>query len=150
VLADLVAKCCEIKARIVAADPFERTGIRATLNLGHTLAHALETGGGYELTHGEAVSIGLIFATELAEAAGRISAETAKRYCSVLCSLGLPLQVPGGSEVEAEDLLAIMRRDKKASGGLTFVLPGKDGLQLVENPDPDALARAFQAVGVAG
>ncbi len=149
-LADLVAMCSDIKAQVVAADPFERTGIRATLNLGHTLAHALETRGGYELTHGEAVSIGLIFAVELAEAAGRISSETAKRYCSVPGSLGLPIQVPGGSEVKAEDLLAIMRRDKKASGGLTFVLPGKDGLQLVEDPPTDALAHAFRVVGVAG
>ncbi|MSY07033.1 MAG: iron-containing alcohol dehydrogenase, partial [Actinobacteria bacterium] len=149
-LADLVAMCSGIKAQVVAADPFERTGIRATLNLGHTLAHALETRGGYELTHGEAVSIGLIFAVELAEAAGRISSETAKRYCSVASSLGLPLEVPGGSEVNAEDLLAIMRRDKKASGGLTFVLPGKDGLQLVEDPPTDALAHAFRVVGVAG
>lgn len=150
VLAALVAMCSEIKASVVASDPFERTGIRATLNLGHTLAHALETRGGYELTHGEAVSIGLIFAAELAEASGRISPETAKHYCSVPCSLGLPLEVPGGSNVKAEDLLAIMRRDKKASGGLTFVLPGRDGLQLVEDPAPEALAHAFRSVGVAG
>src|SRR4029079_10691603 len=59
VLTDLVAACAAMKAHVVSADPQERTGIRATLNLGHTLAHALESVGGYELLHGEAVPGGL-------------------------------------------------------------------------------------------
>ena len=57
-LTALVTACASMKARVVAADPEERTGIRASLNYGHTLAHALETTGGYELLHGEAVAVG--------------------------------------------------------------------------------------------
>ena len=125
VLADMVAMCSEIKAQVVAADPFERTGIRATLNLGHTLAHALETRGGYELTHGEAVSIGLVFAAELSQAAARISSETAKRYCSVVGSLGLPLQVPGAmsSRRRISLQLCVGIRRHRAASHLFF--PGK-------------------------
>ena len=68
-LTALVAACVAIKADVVARDPEERTGLRATLNYGHTLAHALETVGAYELLHGEAVAIGLVFADALAAVA---------------------------------------------------------------------------------
>jgi 3-dehydroquinate synthetase len=60
--------------------------------------------------------------------------------------LGLPASVPG--DVDAATLLDVMRRDKKARGGLTFVLPGDAGLELVDDPDPRALDVAFAAVGV--
>lgn len=162
VLAGLVARCAGIKARVVAADPYERTGARAVLNLGHTLAHALETAGRHILTHGEAVAIGLVFAGELAEATGRIDAATAARYRSLPAALGLPERVPSGDmidgtapgdgsvKVTADALLALMRRDKKAAGGLTFVLPGPDGVERVDDPPAGALARAFAAVGVRG
>src|SRR3954454_14116641 len=75
VLTELVAACAAMKAHVVAADPQERTGLRATLNLGHTLAHALESVGGYELLHGEAVAVGLVFAGALAGALERIDGE---------------------------------------------------------------------------
>lgn len=150
VLAQLVAACAGMKAAVVAADPQERTGIRATLNLGHTLAHALETTGGYGLTHGEAVAVGLVFAGELAGACERVGLDTVDRYLALPASLGLPTAVPDGESVRADDLLAAMRRDKKASGGLTFVLPGPDGISLVDDPPAPALAHAFRAVGVGG
>ncbi len=70
-LTELVAACAAIKADVVTRDPEERTGLRATLNYGHTLAHALETVGAYELLHGEAVAIGLVFADALAQALER-------------------------------------------------------------------------------
>ncbi len=150
ILGDLVAHCAGMKAGVVAADPHERTGVRATLNLGHTLAHALETTGGYGLTHGEAVAIGLVFAGELTGACERVGLDTVDRYQALPASLGLPTAVPGGEALRAEDLLAVMRRDKKAAGGLTFVLPGPDGVTLVDDPPPAALAHAFAAVGVGG
>jgi 3-dehydroquinate synthetase len=146
VLTQLVAACAAIKARVVAEDPHERTGIRATLNLGHTLAHALEAVGGYELLHGEAVAVGLVFAGELAGALGRIDDEAAQHYRNVVVALDLPTAVPGAPSAEA--LLASMRRDKKSVGGLTFVLPGPLGLETVHDPDARALAVAFAAVGV--
>jgi 5-deoxy-5-amino-3-dehydroquinate synthase len=147
-LAELVARCASIKATIVAADPHERTGVRATLNYGHTLAHALETVGGYSLSHGEAVGIGLVFAGELAGALERIGPDGVDRHRAVVASLGLPAAVPGGPR--AGELLEVMRRDKKSRGGLTFVLPGARGLERVDDPPAPALEHAFRAVGVEG
>ena len=146
VLGELVAACAAMKAAVVAADPLERTGLRATLNYGHTLAHALETVGGYELLHGEAVAIGLVFAGSLAGALERVDNAAVDRHRDVVRALGLPTAIPG--EVDCEALLQVMRRDKKASGGLTFVLPGARGLEVVEDPPAPALAHAFRAVGV--
>ncbi|MET0894867.1 MAG: 3-dehydroquinate synthase family protein, partial [Acidimicrobiia bacterium] len=154
VLESLVAACASIKAQVVAADPEERTGIRATLNYGHTLAHALETAGDHELMHGEAVAIGLVFASALAAAMERIHPDAVRYHRSVLESLDLPTAVDasGLSGMKASELLDVMRRDKKASGGLTFVLPKHDVdgvvLELVDDPDPSALDVAFAAVGV--
>jgi 3-dehydroquinate synthase len=148
VLAELVAACAAIKAAVVTADPHERTGIRATLNLGHTLAHALESVGGYELLHGEAVAVGLVYAGALAGALERIDAATVEHYRDVVAALDLPTQVPGAPDREA--LLASMRRDKKSMGGLTFVLPGAHGLETVHDPDARAISVAFRAVGVGG
>jgi 3-dehydroquinate synthase len=156
VLEALIAECVRMKARVVVADPEERTGLRATLNYGHTLAHALETAGGYELRHGEAVEIGLVFAGALAAALGRADAATVARRRVLVERLGLPATVPGqataGRSVvpTAGELLALMRRDKKSVGGLSFVLPGGDGLETVHDPPADALASAFRAVGVHG
>ena len=147
VLTDLVAACVAIKAEIVAADPDERTGRRATLNYGHTLAHALEIAGDHELAHGEAVAIGLVFAVNLAAALERVGPDEVERVDVAVSDLGLPKTVPLEG-VSADDLLVLMRRDKKASGGITFVLPGANGIEAVEDPPRPALDRAFQAVGV--
>lgn len=147
-LTDVVARCAAIKAGVVAADECERTGLRATLNYGHTLAHALETAGGYDLLHGEAVAVGLVFASELAAALGRIGRPDVERCRQMLGGLGLPTRAPEG--MRAADLVALMRRDKKASGGLTFVLPGPAGLERVDDPHPEAMDRALAAVGLGG
>jgi 3-dehydroquinate synthase len=150
VLSRLVAECAAIKAAVVAADPEERTGLRATLNYGHTLAHALETVGGYELLHGEAVAVGLVFAAALAVALERVDADALDRHRVLLGALELPSRVP--VDVRADELLDVMRRDKKAAGGLTFVLPEqRDGgvvLAAVHDPARPALDAAFAAVGV--
>ena len=145
-LTELVAACVAIKAAVVAADPEERTGLRATLNYGHTLAHALETVGAYELLHGEAVAIGLVFADAPAGAMERIDTATVDQHRQLVDALGLPTSVPDGAS--ARELLAVMQRDKKAKGGLTFVLPGADGLETVDDPPPNALGAAFRAVGI--
>ena len=148
VLTDLVAACAAMKAHVVSADPQERTGLRATLNLGHTLAHALESVGGYELLHGEAVAVGLVFAGALAGAMERIDADAVDRYRNVVSALDLPTAVPGDADRAA--LVESMQRDKKSVGGLTFVLPGPLGLETVHDPDERALDVAFAAVGVGG
>jgi 3-dehydroquinate synthase len=147
-LGELVAECAAIKAAVVAADPGEQTGLREHLNYGHTLAHALETtwSGTDGLAHGEAVAIGLVFDANLAHALERVGLDVVDRVHGVVAGLGLPTEVPG--EVDAGTLAAVMLRDKKASGGLAFVLPGPDGLERVEDPPERALDHAFRAVGV--
>lgn len=150
VLASLVAACAAIKAEVVAADPEERHGLREHLNFGHTLAHALETvsaaSGADVLAHGEAVGIGLVFDANLAHALERVGLDVVDRVHGVVAGLGLPTEVP--IEVDAATLERIMRRDKKASGGLTFVVPGPGGLERVEDPPPRALEHALRAIGV--
>jgi 3-dehydroquinate synthetase len=130
----------------VAADEFERTGARAALNLGHTVGHALEQATGYALAHGEAVAIGLVFATRLAAALERIPVQAADRARELVASLDLPIGAPAG--LRADDLLAFMARDKKSTGGLTFVLPGAAGIERVDDPDRAAVDKAFAAIGV--
>ncbi len=146
VLTRLVRACVAVKAEIVQADERERTGGRAVLNYGHTLAHALEADRGFGLRHGEAVAVGLVFAAELAHAMDRIDAAAVARHRALVEGVDLPTAVPEGTGAPA--LLGLMQRDKKASGGLTFVLDGPSGPELVSDPPPEALARALAAVGV--
>jgi 5-deoxy-5-amino-3-dehydroquinate synthase len=136
-LDERVARCVAIKADVVAADPYERTGRRATLNYGHTLAHALEIAVGFDLRHGEAVAVGLVFAAELAAELGRIDAGRVAEHYRVVKSYGLDATLPAG--VDADELVTLMGRDKKATGGLTFVLDGPSGVELVNGVDPSAV-----------
>ncbi len=149
VLADVVGRCAAIKADVVARDPHERTGLRATLNLGHTLAHALEIAYAHRLTHGEAVAIGLVFAGALAGGCERVRGDVVDRFQALPFTLGLPTQVPDPAAVSPRELVALMARDKKSRGGLTFVLPGPDGLELVDDPPVAALRYAFESIGYA-
>jgi 3-dehydroquinate synthase len=146
VLEAVVTRCAAIKARYVVADEYERSGTRAVLNYGHTLAHALETATGHTLLHGEAVAVGLVYAGQLAGALERIDQQAVVRHETLVSSLGLPVQAPAG--LRAEELLPIMARDKKSGGGLTFVLAGPSGIERVDDPDPAAVRKAFAAVGV--
>jgi 5-deoxy-5-amino-3-dehydroquinate synthase len=141
-LEERVAAAVRIKAEVIAADeredPANPRG-RATLNYGHTLGHAIETAGRYDVRHGEAVAIGLVYAAELAHRLGRIDAERVEAHREVVRSYGLRTTLPERSE--AEELVALMRRDKKALNGLTFVLDGPQGVEVVAGVDEaDALA----------
>lgn len=128
-----VARCVEIKAEVVASDERE-SGRRAILNYGHTLAHALEIASRHEIAHGEAVSIGLIFAARLAERLGRIDAARVDEHIDVVDGLyGLETSIPKVGS--ADELLSLMFRDKKAIDGLTFVLDGPNGVELVADID---------------
>jgi len=124
-----IAACVRIKADVVASDEREG-GRRALLNYGHTLAHALETVGGYDLRHGEAVGIGLVFAAELALRFGRVGPARVEEHLRIVSGYGLPTQLPGG--VDVDELVAVIARDKKAVDGITFVLDSADaGLEVV-------------------
>jgi 5-deoxy-5-amino-3-dehydroquinate synthase len=141
-LDDAVAACVASKAAFVAGDEREG-GDRAILNYGHTLAHALETAGSYDLRHGEAVAIGLVFASRLAGRLGRIGAERASEHEGLVASYGLPVEPPEGAD--AEYLVEIMRRDKKvAGGGLTFVLDGPVGLEVVRGVPEEAVLQTLR------
>ena len=143
-LDERIAACVRIKADVVAADEREdlsnRRG-RAILNYGHTLAHALETGGRYDLRHGEAVAVGLIYAAELARHLGRIDDARVEEHRRVIADYGLLGELPEGGM--PADLLALMGRDKKAVDGLTFVLDGPDGVEIVTGVDPEAAAEVL-------
>lgn len=135
VLAHLIERSCRLKADVVEQDEREETGLRAVLNYGHTFCHAIETVAGYgRFLHGEAVSIGMVCASRLAEGLGRIEASVTRRQCDLLSALGLPVAVAG---LDVEALLAAMQRDKKVQhGDLRFVLPSRLGhVELVGQVD---------------
>lgn len=122
----IVARSCRLKADVVEQDEREETGLRAILNYGHTFAHAFETVGGYGAwLHGEAVSAGMICASKVAERRGLIAADVTERQKRLLQTFSLPI---APLRWPIEDLLATMRRDKKAiAGRLRFVLPKRIG-----------------------
>jgi 5-deoxy-5-amino-3-dehydroquinate synthase len=147
-----VAACVRIKAQVVAADeredPSNPKG-RATLNYGHTLAHALETAGRYDLRHGEAVAVGLAYAARLARLLGRIDdARVAAHERVIAGDYGLPTLLPPG--VDHDELVTLMGRDKKAVDGLTFVLDGPDGVEVVRGVSPDDARAALGLMGARG
>jgi len=128
-LDERIARCIEIKADVVASDEREG-GRRALLNYGHTLAHAIEIATDHEIAHGEAVAIGLVFAAELALELDRIDERRVDEHRRVVAGeYGLRITPPEGLDVER--LLSLMARDKKALDGLTFVLDGPDGVEVV-------------------
>jgi 5-deoxy-5-amino-3-dehydroquinate synthase len=143
-LDERIAACVRIKADVVAADEREdlsNTRGRAILNYGHTLAHALETAGRYDLRHGEAVAVGLVYAAELAHDLGRVDRSRVDEHRRVLADYGLRPTLPEG--VEPVELLTLMSRDKKAVDGLTFALDGPDGVEVVTGVDPTAATRVL-------
>jgi 5-deoxy-5-amino-3-dehydroquinate synthase len=144
-LEERIARAAAIKAAFVAADEREAfAGRRALLNYGHTLAHALEVGGRHDLRHGEAVGIGLVFAAELAHDLGRIDAGRVARHRDVVAGYGLATEVTAG--LDREELLVLMARDKKAIGGIRFVLDGPAGLDVVPVPG-DVVASTLERLG---
>jgi 3-dehydroquinate synthase len=119
VLRELVERKVRIKARVVAAD-LRESGLREILNYGHTLAHAIEKTENYTWSHGQAVSVGLVYAAIVGRLTGRLDAATAERHRSVLELLELPVTYRADAW---DQLLTAMRVDKKARGGqLRFVL----------------------------
>jgi 3-dehydroquinate synthase len=141
-LVHAVERSAALKARVVAADEREETGLRAVLNYGHTFAHAFETAAGYgTLLHGEAVSIGMVCAARLAERLGRIGSDVVARQDALVAACGLPRAVPTLT-ASTDDLLAIMARDKKSlAGQLRFILPDRIGhVELVADIDPGLVA----------
>ncbi len=144
IMRQIIARSCRLKADVVEKDEYERTGLRAVLNYGHTFAHAFEALAGYgELLHGEAVSIGMLYASRLAERLSLIDAEVTRRQEALLRAFHLPTRLPSGWSHSDDAILDRMRLDKKTVGGrLRFVLPKRMGHVEVMSDVPEATVRA--------
>jgi len=141
-MTELIARNVAIKARVVAADERE-AGLRAHLNFGHTIGHAIEACEGYgQITHGEAVALGMMAACLLAERKGLVDSSLTDRLEAALRRLCLPAR---RGDLPAEKIWRIMRHDKKARGGkVRFVLP--TGLGAVDVFDDVGAEEAMEAI----
>ncbi len=140
VLIDVIARCCEIKADVVAKDERE-SGLREILNFGHTFGHAIEAGLGYgEWLHGEAVAAGMVMGAYLSEALGLLPMRDVNRIIELTKRAGLPVRGP--SSLAAAEYLDLMRVDKKArNGAIRYIVLDSLGKARTQ-PADDALALA--------
>ncbi|MCX8025703.1 MAG: 3-dehydroquinate synthase [Thermanaerothrix sp.] len=121
----LLLRAVAVKVNVVQADPYEN-GLRAVLNFGHTIGHALETLSGYTIRHGEAVSIGMAAESKLAEQLGIISSEEVERIIELINRWALPVYHP--LLENGDRLLSVIRYDKKhRQGKLRWALPYRIG-----------------------
>lgn len=144
VLRELIERAIAVKARVVSED-LKESGLREILNYGHTLGHAIELVERYSWRHGAAVSVGMMFAAELARSVGRLSDEDADRHRSILETLGLPVTY---RKDRWQGLLDGMRRDKKSRGDLLrfVVLDGVAKPGILDVPDTSLLFAAYQEI----
>ncbi len=144
VVRELVERAVRVKADVVGKD-LRESGLREVLNYGHTLGHAVELVERYQWRHGAAVSVGMVFAAELARLAGRLDEAVVDRHRAVLGSLGLPLTYRGDRWPQ---LLEGMQRDKKTRGSLLrfVVLDGLARPSRLEGPDPALLQAAYAEI----
>jgi len=146
VMCELVARNVAIKAAVVGADERE-SATRAHLNFGHTVGHAIETIAGYGvISHGQAVSLGMIAANEMAVARGLIQPQDAARVRRLLEKLGLRTACEG---LDAAEVWQVMQHDKKARGGkVRMILPTALGeVDIFDDTTAEEIARAVSALG---
>lgn len=136
---EVIARCVQLKAGVVEQDEKE-AGLRAILNYGHTIGHAIEAATAYEsYRHGEAVAVGMVGAAGIAMRLGMVDADIAQRQRDLLVRLRLPVSCPG---LEVERLLEAMGHDKKLSQGrLTWVLPEGIGKVAIRRDVPLGVVR---------
>ncbi|MFC7488992.1 3-dehydroquinate synthase [Knoellia sp. CPCC 206453] len=141
---ELIERAIRVKADVVSKD-LKESSLREILNYGHTFGHAIEHVEHYRRRHGEAVSIGMIFAAELACAAGVLARDVVERHREVLTSVGLPTSYPSGRWAELE---TAMRRDKKTRGSMLRFVVLEDIARPVrlEGPTEEQLHTAYAAV----
>jgi 3-dehydroquinate synthase len=143
-LEHIVAQSCRLKALVVADDEREETGRRAILNYGHTFCHAIEQVSGYgQFLHGEAVAIGMICASRLAEDLGHVDATLTQRQRQLLIRLALPVALP---QLDENALLTAMQHDKKTEDGkLRFVLPRQIGhVELISGVEVERVRKVLR------
>jgi 3-dehydroquinate synthase len=146
VLADIIARSCEIKSAIVAADERE-AGVRAHLNFGHTFGHAIEAGMGYgQWLHGEAVGAGMIMAADLSRRLKLLTETDFEMLKTIIVDAGLPVLGPNGSQWTPDHYLRLMSVDKKAEQGTPkFILLNGIGSAVFQRVS-DALVKETLAV----
>lgn len=144
VVRDLIERSVRVKADVVAQD-LRESDLREVLNYGHTLGHAIELVERYSWRHGAAVSVGMVYAAELARLAGRLDDAAVDRHRSVLGSVGLPVTYRGDRWPR---LYEAMKRDKKSRGSLLrfVVLDAIGRPSRLEGPDPAVLQAAYAEV----
>jgi len=144
VLGELIRRAVAVKAEVVAADEKE-SQLREILNYGHTLGHAIELVEDYRIRHGEAVSVGMVYAAELGRLAGRLDAATLHRHRRILTGARLPTSYLAGAWPALRKAMAV---DKKARGAaLRFVvLEGPARPVIFADPPEDLLERAYAEV----
>lgn len=148
-IAQIVMRSCEIKADVVTKDEFETTGLRAILNYGHTVGHAIESITAYKrYKHGEAIAIGMVAAAYIGEAQGMTPPDIAPTLATVLSHYGLPLNLP--SDISPESLLPLLSRDKKAENGrANFVLARHLGaVELVSGIEEATILHGLRRISV--
>jgi 3-dehydroquinate synthase len=140
-LASIIARCCEIKAEVVSRDETEG-GQRAILNFGHTVGHAIEVVSNYGgFLHGEAISIGQITAAKISNRVLNLPKRDVRRIENLFQRAGLPTRIKLNS-VQRRKLFAVMRLDKKVSGGeIKFVLAKRIGKVLWGRQVPEVYIR---------
>ncbi len=138
---ELIERAIQVKADVVAQD-LREASLREILNYGHTLGHAIEQVERYQFRHGAAVSIGMVYAAELARLAGRLSDAEVERHRAILSAVGLPVSYRGDRWPQ---LLEAMKRDKKSRGSLLrfVVLDAIGRPSRLEGPDPALLHAAY-------
>lgn len=145
----LVADAVMVKVGVVKEDPYEKTGLRATLNLGHSYGHAIEWCSDFSLNHGEAVALGLVCGLRLSRELGLLEDDFEEDLVELLRRWGLPTSIPlSDSAYSWERMAEALGRDKKNKDGKwCFVLPRRVGeVTTVFGPDPGAVKRAYRSL----
>lgn len=145
----LIARNVAIKAAIVAEDEFEISGLRALLNFGHTIGHAIEAAAGYgRYLHGEAISLGIVAACRLSVEKSGLPEKEAQRVVDTLAQYELPLHLP--DDIPTATILSALRKDKKfREGAIRFILLRKLGEAYVaENVRESDIIRAIEALRI--
>jgi shikimate kinase / 3-dehydroquinate synthase len=146
-LEEIVKQAMAVKIGIIEEDPYEK-GLRAALNLGHTVGHAVELASGFNLRHGEAVAIGLVVEAGYAERIGVAEPGLSRRIDEVLSRLGLPVEIP--KELSRKEILRAIRVDKKKDAAkIRFALPAEIGkVQFVDVSDLESVIEYPSLTGV--
>lgn len=141
---EVIATCVEMKRDVVEQDEFEQ-GLRALLNLGHTVGHAVETCSGYSVLHGQAVAIGMAVLTRAAAEKGLCDTSVAERLEEILKKYDLPTK----TQFSAEELIAVIRNDKKRKqDAIECILPREIGVCEMRKIALEELADWLSAGGV--